>query len=198
METQLRILANKIAETESNGNYNIANIVKSIKEARIVKGNIDVTTGKLLEKSLIEMTIQEVIDLSDRRTGYYNNSGGGAMGKYQFVPNTLISLASSLYGETYVHRIFNEHTQEALMLQLLKENIEDLRAANIPISERSIYLMHYFGDTIRSLRVLTEANTLLMSEILGEISSRHNPYIATLTVEEFTQKKLAKYTTISL
>jgi hypothetical protein len=197
MNKQLLVLANKIAETESNGNYNIANIVKYIKEAKIVKENIDVTTGKPFEKSMTAMTIQEVIDLSDRRTGYYNNTGGGAMGKYQFVPKTLIALASALYGDKYPQRIFTEHTQDALMMQLLKENIADLCAANIPITERSIYLMHYFGDVTRVLRTLTETTTM-MSEILGEISSRHNPYIAGLTVAEFTQKKLAKYTTIPL
>jgi hypothetical protein len=194
MEKQLLVLANKIAETESNGNYNIANIVKYITEAYIVKGNTDITTGQPFMTSLTGMNIEEVIALSKRRRLYYNHSGGDAMGKYQFMPDTLISLATSLYGENYMQCIFNEQTQDALMIHLLKRNIKVLQNKNAPISERSIYLMHYFGDVSRTLHTLTARN-ILMSDILGEVSSLRNPYIASLRVEEFIKKKLAKYTT---
>ena len=93
-------IAQKVSARESAGSYTQANIVKDTpaKEANIVRGNIDVTTGQPFDRDLTQMTIAEAAALGERRLKYYKGKGGSALGKYQFI-QILILLSKIIYNQ---------------------------------------------------------------------------------------------------
>jgi len=194
-------VASKIAKGESRGSseksYTQANIVgKESSEAQIVKGNIDVTTGKPFDKSLNEMTIGEVIGLSKRRYEHYKvpdpskpgkfiYRGGSAMGKYQFIPGTLAEQAKKLYGEGWENHVFDNQAQEDINASFILNNEERLKKAGLPVTDASLYMMHFFGNEKQTAMVLNGDENTKMSEILGDIASKQNPGVAGMTVLEY-------------
>jgi hypothetical protein len=196
-------VAAKISRGESRGaskeSYTQANIVgKDVNQAQIVKGNIDVTTGKPFDKSLNEMTIAEVIDLGKRRYNYYKipdpknpgkfiARGGSAMGKYQFIPGTLADSAKKLYGSGWENHLFDNQAQEDINISFIMDNGERLKQAGIPVTDASLYLMHFFGNPKQTAMVLNGDDNTKMSTILGDFASKQNPSVATMTIAQYKQ-----------
>jgi len=201
--TAATIVASKIARGESRGeskeSYTQANIVgKEVKEAQIVKGNIDVTTGQPFDKSLNEMTIGEVINLAKRRYEYYKIQdpknpgkfeyrGGSAMGKYQFIPGTLADAAKKLYGDNWQNHPFDNNAQEDLNLSFIMTNEERLKKAGIPVTDASLYMMHFFGNEKQTAKVVYGEDNTRMSDILGDFASKQNPSVAKMTVAQYKE-----------
>lgn len=193
----------KISGSESAGNYNQANIVgKAGKEHIIEKGNLDVTTGKPFDKSLTEMSISEVADLGRRRYKYYGKKGGSAMGKYQFIPSTLESVAKNLYGENWETRPYDEKAQEDLNAAFLMGNAKLLQKAGLKVSDASLYMMHFFGNATQAAMVINGPEDAMMSEVLdywynqGKQKARpsvENPSVAKMTVGEYKKRLAQKY-----
>jgi outer membrane biosynthesis protein TonB len=193
----------KISGNESAGNYNQANIVgKAGKEHIIEKGNLDVTTGKPFEKSLTEMSISEVAALGRRRYKHYGKKGGSAMGKYQFIPGTLESVAKNLYGENWETKPYDEKAQEDLNASFLMGNAKLLQKAGLKVSDASLYMMHFFGNATQAAMVINGPEDVKMSEVLdywysqGKQKSRpsvENPGVANLTVGEYKKRLGQKY-----
>lgn len=188
-------VAAKISASESKGSTTQANIVQgtSKKEHQIVKGNVDVTTGKVFEKSLNEMTVGEAVELGKRRGKYYKGKGGSALGKYQFIPGTLADTAKKLYGEGWENHLFDDQAQEDINLAFLYSNAERLQKAGLPVSDASLYMMHFFGNPTQAAKVLNGNDSDKMSDILGPFASKQNPSVAALTVGEYKKRYLSKY-----
>jgi hypothetical protein len=198
-------IAASMAKRESAGNkpdsYFLANFVSGgdtpgnktvLGSNKIVKGNIDITTGKPFTKSLNEMSISEVIELANRRSQFFGKSGAGAaMGKYQFMPNTLRGQANKLFGPWAMYQPFSEENQELLQQSLMRGNARSLMNANLPITDANLYLMHFFGNTRQASMVINGKDSDSMSDILGPAGSRANPGIAKMTVGEYKRKHLA-------
>ena len=192
--------AAKMAQRESAGNkpdsYFLANFVKdgdTTGTNKIVKGNIDITTNKPFEKSLNEMSITEVIELAKRRSKFFGKSGAGAaMGKYQFMPGTLHDQAVKLFGPWALYQPFDEKNQELLQLSLINQNAKALLNAKLPITDASLYLMHFFGNSKQTALVLNGEDSDSMNDILGPAGARANPNIAKLTVGQYKKSYLMK------
>lgn len=212
-KTLSQSISQKISRGESKGDskasYTQSNIVKGTNsnEANIVKGNIDVTTGKPFEKSLNEMTIGEVLDLAKRR--YYHYSipdpkkpggrkfrGGSAMGKYQFVPDTLTEQAQKLYGKGYKTRLFDDDAQENLQESLLKSNATRLKDAGVKPSDAALYMMHFFGNPTTTALVINGDENASMLDVMDFLyhkkqqkaqPSVENPIIAKMTIGEYKE-----------
>lgn len=106
-------LLNLIGQAESTNNYNA------------ILGGV--------EPNLTRMTLSQVEDLQKKMVGSGKESG--AVGKYQFIRNTLNSIKSDL-GLTG-NEVFNEELQDKLAVYLLKRDgkIDDFRAGKISIDE---------------------------------------------------------------
>lgn len=197
-------VAAKISANESSGSTTQANIVAGTnkKEHQIVKGNIDVTTGKEFDKPLNEMTIGEAVALGKRRGAHYKGKGGSALGKYQFIPGTLETTAKKLYGDDWQNRIFDDQAQEDINMTFLYGNAERLQKAGLPVSDASLYMMHFFGNPTQAGMVLNGSDNDSMKNILNYYydsgkskidAAKQNPAVAALTVGEYKKKYLSKY-----
>ena len=197
-------VAAKISANESSGSTTQANIVAGTnkKEHQIVKGNIDVTTGKEFDKPLNEMTIGEAVALGKRRGAHYKGKGGSALGKYQFIPGTLETTAKKLYGDDWQNRIFDNQAQEDINMTFLYGNAERLQKAGLPVSDASLYMMHFFGNPTQAGMVLNGSDNDSMKNILNYYydsgkskidAAKQNPAVAALTVGEYKKKYLSKY-----
>lgn len=182
------------AETTSGPDaYTQANIVgKPGPEHQIKKGNTDVTTGKKFTKDLTEMTIGEVADLGTRRRKHYNDRGGSAMGKYQFVPGTLIEQAKKAFGEEWKNIPFTPDNQDILNGQFIKSNAQKLTDAGIPVNTASLYMMHFLGDVRKVEKILSANDETPMSSFLSTKEIGMNPSIATMSVGEYRQHLQSK------
>jgi hypothetical protein len=200
----LASVAAKISANESGGSTTQANIVAGTnkKEHQIVKGNIDVTTGKEFDKPLNEMTIGEAVALGKRRGAHYKGKGGSALGKYQFIPSTLETTAKKLYGDGWQNRIFDDQAQEDINMTFLYGNAERLQKAGLPVSDASLYMMHFFGNPTQAGMVLNGSDNDSMKNILNYYydsgkskidAAKQNPAVAALTVGEYKKKYLSKY-----
>lgn len=191
----------KISGRESAGmtekSYNIMNIApgEKGKSYEVVKGNLDVT-GQTYEKNLTDMNIGEVIKLANQRGAFFDEEGAGkASGKYQFMPNTLKGLATATFGENWETVQYSPENQEKLMDVFVAGNAKALQKDGLPVSDASLYMMHFFGNTKQTAMVLDERNNdVLMKEILGPAGTTANPSVAAMTVGEYKQK-LRKNTT---
>ena len=153
---------------------------------KIVKGNIDITTGQPFTKSLTEMSMAEVIELAQRRSKFFDKSGAGAaMGKYQFMPLTLAEQAKKLFGPWALYQPFSEENQELLQQSLMRGNAKALMNTKLSITDANLYLMHFFGNTRQAGRVINGKDSDSMGDILGPAGSRANPSIAKMNVGQY-------------
>jgi hypothetical protein len=201
-----RAIAERMAQRESAGNkpdsYFLANFVRGgdtpgnkmiLGSNKIVKGNVDITTGKPFTKSLNEMSIAEVIELSNRRSKFFGKSGAGAaMGKYQFMPRTLAEQVNKVFGPWGMYQPFSEENQELLQQSLMRGNAKALMNSKLPITDANLYLMHFFGNTKQASMVINGKDSDSMADILGPAGSKANPDVAKLTVGEYKKSYLAK------
>jgi hypothetical protein len=185
----------KIASAESKGDPNQMNITsKEVKNgnqstAMVVPGNVDITTGKQYDKKLTDMTIPEVIELGRRRNAQLD--GGGAAGKYQFEPNTLYDegrkdgLAPQTFGPNWRNERFSLENQEKLMEFLTAQNIARLEKAGVPVSDQSLYAMHFTGNMEKTKKIINGPESTSMADVLGKAGARQNPSVAKLTVGQY-------------
>ena len=198
-------IAGRMAEKESAGNkpdsYFLANFVRgrdtpgtktTLGSNKIVKGNIDITTGRPFTKSLNEMTIAEVIELAQRRSKFFGKAGAGAaMGKYQFMPQTLAGEARKVFGPWAMYQPFTEETQELLQQSLMRGNARSLMGAGLPISDANLYMLHFSGNVGMVKRIMAANDTDSMTTILSPAAVTANPDIAKMSVGEY-KRYLAK------
>ena len=141
---------------------------------------------KTFSKSLNEMTLGEVIELSNRRVRFNQTGGGGAMGRYQFISSTLISMAEQLYGSNWKDVVFSTDVQEMVNLRYISNNAARLETAGLTISDASLYMMHFFGNTGQTKLVLEGNDDDSMKPILDKSgASAANPTIAAMTVKRY-------------
>jgi hypothetical protein len=212
-------VAARISKRESAGNspdsFLLANYVGADKNNpkkphdiagsnKIEKGNNDITTGKKFDKSLTDMSIGEVIELAERRAKYFGAGGAGsAMGKYQFIPITLKDRAPSALGKNWMNEPFSAANQEKMNLNLITHNAKQLQDANVPITDASLYMLHFFGNPWQAKMVLNGKDSDSMSDILDyywnkkdtkkrakQPPSAANPKVAALTVGEYKKQFL--------
>jgi hypothetical protein len=181
--------------------YTQANIVgEKGPEHQIIKGNLDVTTGKKFDKDLTEMTMAEVISLQKRRyekyvkvdkTGKKIHLGGSAMGRYQFIPSTLAEQAQATFHDGWQNLPFNKDNQDALNRGFIKNNAGKLTSAGLPVNTATLYMMHFFGNTTQTKKVISSNDDVKMTEILSPMQAQQNRSIAAMTVKDY-KEHLAK------
>ena len=181
--------------------YTQANIVgEKGPEHQIIKGNLDVTTGKKFDKDLTEMTMAEVISLQKRRyehyvkvdkTGKKIHLGGSAMGRYQFIPGTLAEQAQATFHDGWQNLPFSKDNQDALNRGFIKNNARILTSAGLPVNTATLYMMHFFGNTTQTKKVISSNDDVKMTEILSPMQAQQNRSIAAMTVKDY-KEHLAK------
>jgi hypothetical protein len=184
----------KISGRESAGmtekSYNIMNIAPGEKSNsyEVVKGNKDID-GNPYEKNLTDMNIGEVIQLAETRGKKFNKRGAGkAAGKYQFMPGTLADMAKLTFGTNWQSVQYSPENQEKLMDTFTMSNVEKLQKAGLPVSDASLYIMHFTGSTKKTAMILDDNNNdMKMSNVLGEAGTKANPRIAEMTVGQYKQ-----------
>lgn len=188
----MQSLKAKVSGRESAGttdkSYDIMNIVKGDKDKSFLvqPGNLDVTTNRPYNKKLSEMTMGEVVELAERRGKFFNKSGAGkAAGKYQFMPGTLATLATQAFGPNWKSELFSPENQEKLMDGLILNNAEQLKRAGLPVSDASLYMMHFLGSVKKVAQILNGPDNVLMKEVLGPAGTQANPKIAEMTVGQY-------------
>jgi hypothetical protein len=130
-------------------------------------------------------TGRKLTDLSINEVLYYTTKRGanqGAVGKYQFMPDTLRGLVSkaSGYGINFETK-FTPEIQDKLYGLFSQKNVEVLKKNNIPITPENIHLAHSVGAG-GAIKLLTHkdqnANIL---EVLGlkGAEAKTNPHLNT-------------------
>lgn len=188
----MQSLKAKVSGRESAGttdkSYDIMNIVKGDKNKSFLvqPGNLDVTTNQPYNKKLSEMTMGEVVELAERRGKFFNKSGAGkAAGKYQFMPATLATVASKTFGPNWKSELFSPDNQEKLMDSLILDNAALLKEAGLPVSDASLYMMHFLGSVKKVAQMLNGPDDVLMKQVLGPAGAQANPRIAEMTVGQY-------------
>lgn len=144
------------------------------------------TAGKDNVFNLVNMTIPEVIQLAGSRGKKFNKKGmGKAAGKYQFMPSTLETQAKKVFGDKWDKTKYTADNQELLMDSLLEENAKKLKDANIPISDLTLYAMHFTGSLKQSRKIYEDPPETPMKNILTREAQEANPRIAKMTLGEY-------------
>lgn len=168
----------KIAGKESAGSsaqsYNIMNI------------GIGEKAGKDNVFKLTEMTIPQVLQLAEERGKKFNKSGmGKAAGKYQFMPATLKMYAEKVFGKNWTETKYTPENQELLMDALIADNAKALQRAGVPVSDLTLYAMHFTGSVEQSRKISTAPPETPMTDILSKAAQNANPTIAKKTVGQY-------------
>ena len=144
-------------------------------------------TGGTYQKSLTDMTIKEVIDLGNQRAAFFKKSGAGsAAGKYQFMPSTLESQAKQVFGKDWQNTKFSPENQDKLAQNLLNYEVDQLKRNNVPVSEASVYMVHFLGNGGAAKQILDSANDdKKMGDLFGANFASANPGIAAKKVSEY-------------
>ena len=197
----------KVGKAESGGDYNQMNIPgkDEAKNSKVVAGKIDVTTKEKFSKNLTDMTIPEVIALSNRRgekfkklnekTNTIDKSAGKAAGKYQFMPTTLQEYSKKLWPTTWETMKFDAPTQEALKQEYEKNIVSGIKKhTKLPITEQLIRFTHMVGPNSESIDKFAKAtDTEKMANIMSESAKHANQDVAKLTVGAYRASLLKKY-----
>ena len=182
-------LKTKISGRESDNSYNIMNRVAGETESNIVTvGNKDIN-GKSYQKNLTDLTIDEVISLSEKRSAHFKQSGAGAAaGKYQFMPGTLRDMGLKAFGKEFGKEKFSEENQELLMNAMVDTESDSLKRAGIPVTDASLYMAHFLGTGkgIETVKAILNANDdVKMGSLMSSPQKRANASIASQTVGEY-------------
>lgn len=183
----------KVAGAESAGNSPDSYLIMNKANAEVGKtsnyirrGTIDVTTGQTFEKDLNEMTIGEVVDLGRRRGKYFKQSGAGAAaGKYQFMPDTLETFAKRAFGDNWRNEKYSSDNQELLMKNLTEGNAAGLKRAGVPVTDASLYLVHFSGNPQFAKKVLESPDETQMSSFMSPAVINANPSVARMSVGQY-------------
>jgi murein DD-endopeptidase MepM/ murein hydrolase activator NlpD len=180
----------KISGKESAGStdasYNIMNKGSGEGNSNMVTtGNKDVD-GKPYQKNLTEMTIGEVVALGGKRSSYFKKSGmGAAAGKYQFMPDTISSMAQKALGGDWQKEPFSAQNQEKMMDSLIDYEAAQLKSAGVPVTDAGLYLVHFLGNGQAAAKILNAKDDEKMSNLLSSAAQNANPRIASMTVGQY-------------
>ena len=120
---------------------------------------------------LTNMTLAEVMDYQRGMIGQGHMSS--AVGKYQFLRNTLNNVAQQM-GLDPATTKFTPEVQEQMQSYLAQQNATILRRRNLPTSAPNLYLMHNLGP--RSATNLLRAEpSATVDTVLSEQEIRNNP-----------------------
>ena len=189
-------LQGKMSKYDKENKTNTLRETKSkiYSDSLILKGKIDVTTGKPFDKNLSEMTIEEVMSLGQRRINYYKGLGivaSSAAGKYGFISSAIQDHAERVFGGDWKKQIFNEETQDRLQVSLFRTIISEAIKRKDPLSSALIYMQHFFGPySLTPGKILKAKDETKMSDLMTRSEISFNPQIAALTVGEFKRKRL--------
>jgi len=146
------------------------------------------------EKDLTDMTIREVNELQKKRSKYFHASGAGsAMGKYQFMPATLLAQAEAVLGTNYMDTVFSEDVQELIMNKHTMDNAKIL--GNIT-SELTLRLAHFNGpDYARAVKKAFDEgeDDKLLKDFLTPAEIRANHYLVYKNNDENFPKTIGEY-----
>jgi len=146
------------------------------------------------EKDLTDMTIREVNELQKSRSRYFNAKGAGsAMGKYQFMPDTLLFRARDVLGPNYMDTVYSEDVQELLMNEHTIENAKNLGSS---ISELTLRLAHFNGITYAKAikKAFDEGeDDKLLKDFLTPAEIRANHYLVYKNNDENFPKTIGEY-----
>jgi hypothetical protein len=173
------------------------------KEAEILRGNIDATTGKKFDKNLSEMTMEEVIALGKRRLEHYKSfqfdgkkvdlAISSASGQFGFTMAAIEDNASKLFGVNWKKEPYSSENQEKMQSFLMKTNIIRFENQNLPISEAFLYMKHFFGPfSDKPLRILNAKDEEKMSDIMSISQKKSNPTQAAMTVKQYKEHLMQK------
>jgi hypothetical protein len=177
--------------------YSVINRTPGEGSSYIVKsGNVDITTKTPYTKNLEDMSIGEVNDLQRRRSKFFGKKGmGAAAGAYGFMPDTLAGLAKNKYGDKWREVPFSKDVQDGLADELLAIIKQNIKKANLPISEAMIYSMWFFGqndpNTAYKLVYSADGNTTL-ENILRPEAITANPQLKGKTVDWYRNNVITK------
>jgi hypothetical protein len=168
------------------------------KEAEILRGNIDVTTGKKFDKNLSEMTMEEVIALGKRRLEHYKSfkfdgkkvdlAVSSAAGQFGFTMAAIEDNASKLFGVNWKKEPYSSENQEKMQSFLMKTNIIRFENQNLPISEAFLYMKHFFGPfSDKPLQIVNAKDDEKMSNIMSPSQIKFNPTQAAMTVKQYKE-----------
>jgi hypothetical protein len=156
---------------------------------------------------LTDMTIGQVLDLAEIRRAQFNpkdkngnpvGSIGVAMGKYQFVPQTLKGridekgvrvpgIAEEVFGPNYRDVPFSAEIQEKLHDRLFKNDIVRMQNLGVPISEATIYMAHFLGPK-GAAKLYFASDDTKMSDIMDKYQVQANKELAKITAGEYKQR----------
>ena len=121
--------------------------------------------------NLTDMTLAEVMDY--QRGMIDDGHMSSAVGKYQFLRNTLSNVAQQM-GLDPATTKFTPEVQEQMQSFLAEQNATILRRRNLPTSAPNLYLMHNLGP--RSATNLLRADPdVKVDAVLSEQEIRNNP-----------------------
>jgi len=181
-----------ISGSEAGGKYDVTFNSFLARNGVINSGNMSgvMTPEKWSEtnlgtkKKLTEMTLAEVHSFQAYRDSV--NPGSGAVGRYQFMPNTLFG---AIYRGKQVPGIvqklglpldakFDKETQDKLQDFLTRGNIAILKANNVPLTPENIYMAHAIGagGTVSVYNAIRKGQgDKLLADVLAEGSGSKNP-----------------------
>jgi hypothetical protein len=136
------------------------------------------------------MTLEEVLDLSNRRKNYFKHSGAGAAaGKYQFMPKTLEGFAKNLTpgSDDWKKIKYTPDTQEILNEMLIGDNAKTLRRAGVPVNDATLYMMHFTGSVEQSRKMLMSPDNTPMKDIMSKAALDANPSYKSMTVGQYRE-----------
>jgi len=186
-------VSSAIGGAEAGGSYDIAFGDRKTRDGKI-KNTIGLPTAEEFSgKKLSEMSLSEVQAFQATRDKI--NLGSGAVGKYQFMPDTLFGkpgkpgLVQQL--KLDMNTKFNSETQEKLQEFLLKGNKGVLERAGIKSTLGNLYMAHYVGPggAIAVNRAAEAGKDMTVSEAIVAAGyanpSKNNPELAKLKVADF-------------
>ena len=141
-------LSQAVGAAEAGGSYNVAFGDREDPKTGKVRNVMNLKTAEEFSgKKLSEMTLQEIKDFQEYRNKTKKNTG--AVGKYQFVGNTLFGTKDR---PGLVQRLgltmdtkFSPEVQDKLNETLFQDNVKLLQKRGVPLTPGNLYMAHYIG-----------------------------------------------------
>lgn len=167
------LIGSSIGASESGGNYDITYGDRTQK-GKLINVSGQKTPEEFLGKKLTDFTLAEVQQFQRYRES--TKMGTSAVGKYQFMPNTLFGRTSR--GKFYpglvqqlglsMNEKFSGPIQEKLYELLHSKDVAALKAAGVPVTPGNEYMAHYIGaaGTAAVHRALKTNPNMTVAEVM--------------------------------
>jgi hypothetical protein len=182
-----------IGAAESGNNYDVAFGDRADKQSGEISNSIGLVTAKEFGgKSLSEMTLAEVQRFQTTRN--FQKQGTGAVGKYQFMPNTLFGKGGLVEkAGLSMNDKFSPANQEKMNDILQQQNKNTLQGAGVAPTPGNMYMAHYIGagGAIAVNQAAKRGEDITVAQALVKAGHRdptsNNPELARLKVGSFEQ-----------